>query len=271
MPYIGKIAVGGETYDITIPSGLPEEVQSQIRANIGAISAEETDIKVDGTYPQMTVGYATNAEKARNAENATKSTDAQNDGSGNNIEETYLKKSEAFLALHPVGGDPCIRFDDISPAELYGGTWEKIGAGRTLIQADSDEAPIYVPTVDTIFLANKNYYTLSDGIYTLATVTVGESVAVDTYYNRLSLGSEGGESDHKITVKELAEHYHDVAQLNEDPSAPLYTSYQAIATQWIENKDSKHLWDAYTKPVGNSHPHNNMSPYLAVNIWKRIA
>ena len=59
MANINKITVDGIEYKITIPSGLTEEEQAQIRENIGAISSAEADVVRDGTYPDMTVGNAT--------------------------------------------------------------------------------------------------------------------------------------------------------------------------------------------------------------------
>lgn len=49
----------------------------------------------------------------------------------------------------------------------------------------------YALTTDTTFAANKNYYTESDGVYTLAEVTVGEAVPENTYYNHSKLHFEG--------------------------------------------------------------------------------
>ena len=41
----------------------------------------------------------------------------------------------------------------------------------------------YTLTSDTNFVADKNYYTEVDGVYTLAVVTVGDTVPANTYYN----------------------------------------------------------------------------------------
>ena len=41
----------------------------------------------------------------------------------------------------------------------------------------------YVLTADETFAADKDYYTLDNGVYTKATVTAGEAVPADTYYN----------------------------------------------------------------------------------------
>lgn len=41
---------------------------------------------------------------------------------------------------------------------------------------------VYTLTSDTKFVAGKNYYTVSDGVYSKATVTTGENVTPSTYY-----------------------------------------------------------------------------------------
>ena len=58
--------------------------------------------QVNGTYPNMTVGNASNAANATNAESATSAasaTKATQDGSGNNIVDTYATKTELNNSL----------------------------------------------------------------------------------------------------------------------------------------------------------------------------
>lgn len=78
MANINKITVGDVSYNITIPAGLTEEEQAQVRQNIGAVSAQDVEVVRDGTYPDMTVGEATHAQNADAAVNATNSVNAQN-------------------------------------------------------------------------------------------------------------------------------------------------------------------------------------------------
>lgn len=88
MASINKITVGDVDYNISIPSGLTEEEQAQIRQNIGAVGQGESTVVQDGTYPEMTVGEATHAQTADDA------TNAMNDADGNNIPNTYVKISD---------------------------------------------------------------------------------------------------------------------------------------------------------------------------------
>lgn len=118
MANINKITVGGVTYNITLPAGLTEEEQAQIRENIGAISAAEADVVSNGTYPEMTVGNATHAQTADNAQNAV------SDEMGRNIPQTYLTKQQALDLFLPVGKHWIQYQGESTPAALFGGTWE---------------------------------------------------------------------------------------------------------------------------------------------------
>ena len=119
MAMITKIQQGGVTYDIGIPSGLSEEEQEQIRDNIGAVATGSTVVPT-GTYPEMTVGKATN------------------DGNGNNIADTYLTLQKWLDVEYPAGGDrPYIQFPgEVTPAEKYPNTSWAVDTsmqGRTII------------------------------------------------------------------------------------------------------------------------------------------
>lgn len=49
----------------------------------------------------------------------------------------------------------------------------------------------YALTTDETFVADKAYYTLDNGVHTLAEVTTGEAVPADTYYNHSKVIFEG--------------------------------------------------------------------------------
>jgi hypothetical protein len=209
MASINKITVGGVVYDITIPSGLSEEVQKQIRDNIGALSEADVNVVADGTYPEMTVGTAYNA---------------QNDGNGDNIAATYVKLNELLNKVYPVES-VYISTGATSPASIFGGTWTQI-EGRFLLGAG--------------------------GVY--------------------ALGSMGGNAMHTNTIAEMASHTHD-EQVNDGSTSGWYKVIMANGSGdggYGENNATFRL-DTKTTATGNGQPFSIMPPYLAVNIWKRIA
>ena len=81
-----------------------------------------------------------------------------------------------------------------------------------------------------------------------------------------TLGATGGEATHTLTVEEMPTHNHEVPMSFKSASTSTGTRFLANTTQgwWT---------DDYTESnyMGKSQPHNNMPPYLVVNIWKRTA
>ncbi len=87
----------------------------------------------------------------------------------------------------------------------------------------------------------------------------------DIYSN----GSTGGEAEHTLTVDELPTHTHAYGY-----SIKTYYGYGSTGVNRIENDHASgnqpgdYVWE---QGGGGNQPHNNMPPYLVVNIWKRTA
>lgn len=84
--------------------------------------------------------------------------------------------------------------------------------------------------------------------------------ADDTY----PAGSTGGEAEHTLTIDEMPKHNHDIDNLNASGNA---TPYMTVSAQ-----DKKgYGGNVQTMYTGGSKPHNNMPPYLAVFMWRRVS
>ena len=83
--------------------------------------------------------------------------------------------------------------------------------------------------------------------------------AGDTY----SAGSTGGEATHTLTVGEMPSHSHEVRCVR----------YRSGAGPNVSGNGSlKYVHETFdTYSSGGDQPHNNMPPYFAVYMWKRIA
>ncbi|MGN8763939.1 phage baseplate protein [Hornefia butyriciproducens] len=158
-----------------------------------------------------------------------------------------LDKILAFIAeklegmpgrMRPVGSI-YLSIDPTDPSTLFGGTWERI-QDRFLLAAGS------------------------------------------TY----RAGGTGGEATHTLTAAELPSHTHGSATLKGSFRVLQWTggSASGVVTQG-ENKEDRTLSKGDSagsrnfyvdathehSSVGSDQSHNNMPPYLAVYVWKRIA
>ena len=143
--------------------------------------------------------------------------------------DSYVTKQELIDLIYPVGSI-YISINSVSPVTLFGGTWEQIQ--------------------DKFLLGAGNEYII---------------------------GSTGGEAEHTLTINEMPSHEHENII-----DADNQTSWRG-RTYYTGNRDlfdsSVYVWhsagDHYfisvnkTSNRGGSQSHNNMPPYLAVNIWKR--
>ena len=84
-------------------------------------------------------------------------------------------------------------------------------------------------------------------------------------------GTEGGEIEHTLTELEMPAHDHefDRHQLWRNESVPPSTSTQGDG--YGANNKTLPIYTDTTIATGAGESHNNMPPYLAVYIWKRIS
>ena len=82
----------------------------------------------------------------------------------------------------------------------------------------------------------------------------------DTYAN----GTTGGEATHKLTVEEMPSHNHGYTR------SRLFLSDPGGQNAIAYNNNIGSAIGAATSNTGGNQPHNNMPPYLAVYVWKRI-
>lgn len=146
--------------------------------------------------------------------------------------------AEIMLALYPVGA-VYISVNSTSPASLFGGEWTQIN-GRFLIGTGAPE---------------NNDDGTSPGNYDK------------------TLGSKGGEANHTLTVNEMPSHVHESIQANGDIYYKiLYGQGGSITTNagTVNYTTGSGGFELKTSPSGGSQRHNNMPPYLAVYMWKRV-
>lgn len=82
-----------------------------------------------------------------------------------------------------------------------------------------------------------------------------------------ALGQTGGEENHILTAGEMPAHNHDIYVDKNTGLTGQNNFYPVNFIQVASNYVDKNVCST----SGGNQPHNNMPPYLVVNIWKRIS
>lgn len=143
--------------------------------------------------------------------------------------------SQLMLAIYPVGA-VYVSVESTSPASLFGGTWEQI-KGRFLLGTGAPE---------------NNDDGTSPGDY------------VETP------GSKSGEAEHALTESEMPEHDHNLIKIGWGGNTSATIRNEGAYLVYDPDSEEPLRSDYFGKAGGNQ-PHNNMPPYLAVYMWKRVS
>lgn len=94
--------------------------------------------------------------------------------------------------------------------------------------------------------------------------------AGDTYTS----GNSGGEATHTLTINEMPSHNHQGLTWYGDNTQPITLntgSYTGFALPYSSGTNPESKNAIHTNSTGGGLAHNNMPPYLVVNVWKRTA
>lgn len=149
--------------------------------------------------------------------------------------------AEIMLTLYPVDA-VYISVNSTSPASLFGGTWEQIH-GRFLLASGSPDA-----NTDNWF----------------GNITGGWNAV---------LGSTGGQDYHKLTINEIPLHDHNLIRQQWYSADQVHSSasYSIFSWKTEEGGSTSSSYNGKVEATGGDNAHNNMPPYLAVYMWKRVS
>lgn len=175
--------------------------------------------------------------------------------------------SKMWETIYPIGSI-YLTVNSVSPAVLFGGTWEKI-SNRFLFGSGNKQNGA---------TGGEEYHTLS----------VSEIPSHTHYVNAHS--HKVPKHKHSAKISSSGNHTHEVnrslaaasgtakcaAQYNATTKLTHSTSSNGAHTHEITINDCNELTtgssgSGNTNAAGGSQKHNNMPPYLVVNIWKRTA
>lgn len=182
--------------------------------------------------------------------------------------------------LYPVGSI-YMNVNNVDPAAIFGGSWERMPSGRMLVNSGDgfhlgqvggekehklaeDEMPSHQHNLNT----NISFTVPNAGEHYHAIGTIidnnGDFITSDS--NRSMRNGFKLPEDKYWTGWNGSKHGNDRYQKSDNEGYNLFTS---INKQTGISSISKDI-NVNTSNIGKNQPHNNMPPYIVVNMWKRI-
>ena len=157
------------------------------------------------------------------------------------VDSIYDEQGTIFDAIYPIGS-VYISVNSTNPSVLFGGTWERIAQGRTLMG-------------EGVVQANSDNW--------CGTTKAGDWTAY--------AGGMGGEVFHTLTVNQMPSHRHEGLRWGNIEPISLNSGSTNGYNLSYGGGNSGLINSITTTLTGGSQAHNNMPPYLVVYIWKRTA
>lgn len=170
-------------------------------------------------------------------------------------------------AIYPIGSI-YLSVNDVSPSVVFGGTWEKI-SDRFLLGSGEKKNGM---------TGGEEYHALSvDEIPSHLHSVSSHSHKVPKHKHSATINS-GGSHSHEVNrsksagagTAQYSSHYNSSTKLTH-PTHPAGTHTHGITIYDCNELTTSSSGSGNTNTVGGSQRHNNMPPFLVVNIWKRTA
>lgn len=197
------------------------------------------------------------------------------------------KKPQDPLTNNGFGIYPLTTADQVILSD--GSRLEKNGVVNLVTLPTTEETPGEAPTINAGTFGGMTVSQFVEMIYPVGSIYISaNATSPETLFggtwesiggrfllgadSAYSAGSTGGEAAHKLTTSEMPSHTHDMP--NPDWTNSQYAiTWPAWSSLYKATQQSTTITCApgSTQNRGDSQPHNNMPPYLAVYMWQRTA
>lgn len=190
--------------------------------------------------------------------------------------QTVQDNTNGILKVVAVKGTPAS-----SPSDPDAGTIQQsIGAGNPYmilasIRVNAGASAISASNITDERPMSPNVYSTSilDLIYPIGAIAIGAKPSIGTWQRIQGrflwasntahpAGATGGEEKHTLTVNEMPSHSHTISEGDGSPGS----RWSLNAVQYGGRHTSMG-----TNNTGGGQAHNNMPPYLSVDMWRRTA
>ena len=264
----GNISIGGggSSVDIATTWGNPT---SDSKVPSEKLAKDSLDTKANSNHTH------TKSEITDFPSIPSKTSDLTNDGDGSNVfvkdNDSRLSDARTPLAhthlssdvtdlidvIYPVGSI-YMSVNSVNPSNLFGGTWEQIK--------------------DTFLLASGDTYangsTGGEATHTLTTNEMPSHTHIQDSHNHTQNAHNHTQNPHSHTIGSLARYVANggaVAAVGDGyGNSKNYKTGNTTATN-KEATATNNPQTATNQNTGGGQAHNNMPPYLTVNVWKRTA
>ena len=231
---------------------------------------------------QVSVGNDTTKRIISNVADGIETNDAVTVGQLNKKLSSALDQLNRLAGqLYPVGSI-YMNVNNVEPSAIFGGSWERMPSGRMLVNSGDgfnlnevggekehrlveDEMPSHQHNLNTnISFAIPN---AGEHYHAIGTIIDNNGDFITSDSNRsMRSGFKLPESKY-WTGWNGSKYGNDRYQKSDNEGYNLFTSINKQTGTTSVNKDI----DVNTNSIGKNQPHNNMPPYIVVNMWKRIS
>lgn len=168
----------------------------------------------------------------------------------NSIVNFNKEKKDVLLRVYPVGSI-YMSINSTNPNNLFGGNWESLASGRMLIGQSGA------------------YPNATEGGESAHVLTKAE---IPSHSHSGTTAIKNLEGKFSSTINMSRGYYNGTGIVNLYSAGTSYIGGGGADSNWLRNYeiDASHNHTFTTSNTGDNEAHNNMPPYLAVYMWKRV-